>query len=154
MSSMKCIRAKPLCLLLSLVLFAGCNTTTKVNLTEDGKAVQTIVSKLDKDTQLKAYYLMSGMCQYVDKYEGIETTTQAIKLFRTVRDRLKISSEGLVELDKVVEARLLKFEFDVPKKMSDKAKSKDPFTTEATNREEFVKAFREFTEGCRHAIVR
>lgn len=153
MCSMRFINLK-LCLLLSVVLFAGCNANPKTELTEDGKAVQTIVSKLDKDTQLKTYYILSGMCEYVQKYEGIETTTQAIKLFRTVRDRLKISSEGLVELDKVVEARLLKFEFDVPKKMSDKAKSKDPFTTESTNREEFVRAFREFSEGAKNAIIR
>lgn len=120
------------------------------------------VKSLNKDDKLKVYYLLSGIAMYVENYEGVETTTQAIKLFRNVRDRLKVNRDGMHSLDDLIEKRLLQNEFDVPKKMSDKAKLKicddsdngkcQIKELDTTNREEFVKIFKEFAEGAKNAI--
>ena len=121
--------------ILLLILVIGCNDPQKEKLGELSNQTSVILKETGKDSSLEAYYLFSGIREYAEKYEGLESNQQAFKLFRTVRDRLKIDKTKYKKLDDFIESKLFEAGLDTPKKFDEESRKK------------FVELFKQFELG-------
>lgn len=138
MCSMKCISLNLQYLLLSIVLFAGCNTVPQSELPETSKQVVDLLKDVSKEDTLTLYYLFGGCAEYVDRC-GVENNKEAFELFSKVKTKYG-KPEGWLDkdgedndLNDLLEKKLENYK--LPKQFDDESKK------------EFIKIFRDIELG-------
>ena len=138
--------------LLIILCFAGCNKQEAVKsepLSPDAVKISKFLESSDKDTRKVVYFLFSGIADYVERYEGLTNTKEALALFSTVGKRYGLKSEVFDKMDDgtgendcndVIERRLKAEGFETKK------------TFDKDVRLKFVAIFREFESGALDSI--